>query len=334
MSKQRVLEELKQHRGEYLSGEGISQTLGLSRTAIWKTVDALRREGYTIEAHTGRGYQLTDTPDALTEPEIRSFLGKTDRVGHTLHCLDSIGSTNTYAKQIALEGAEDGTVVVANCQVAGRGRRERPFQSPADKGIYLTALLQPDLPTQRLLPVTALGAVAVCNAVETVCGVRPQIKWTNDLVLNGKKICGILTEMSLEGETGRLQYLVMGIGLNVHHTLTDFPPDVREIASSIAQETSRSVSRPQLAAAEIEEIDKLYNALLTGDIMPYWQAYRRDCLTLGKDVQILGTDGSRELVKAVDLDENFGLLVEQRDGTRRVVQSGEVSVRGLYGYVD
>ena len=176
MSRQTVLRFLREHPDAYLSGGDLSRRLGLSRTAVWKAVESLRRDGYAIEAAPGLGYRLTAAPDALTEPEIRARLGPTERVGRTLLCFDGIGSTNTYAGEIALSGAEDGTVVAANRQTAGRGRMGREFQSPEGKGVYLTALLRPELPPERLLPVTAMAGVAVCRAVERVCGVRPGIK--------------------------------------------------------------------------------------------------------------------------------------------------------------
>ena len=191
--KEEVLACLEQEKGAFIRGEALAQRLGVSRTAVWKAVDALRKEGYTIEARTGLGYRLAAAPDALTEAEIRNHLGPVDTVGRTLLCFDEIDSTNNYAKKLGMTGGQDGTVVTANCQTAGRGRMDRAFQSPRDKGIYLTALLRPDLPTERLMPVTALAGVAVCRAVEQVCGVRPGLKWPNDPVLNGKKLCGILT---------------------------------------------------------------------------------------------------------------------------------------------
>ena len=334
MSRQTVLALLRQREGEYLSGEELSRQLGLSRTAVWKAVDALRKEGYTIEARTGLGYRLSGAPDALTETEIRRFLGPTEHVGRELRCFDEIDSTNNYAKQLAAAGGTDGTVVVANCQTAGRGRMDRSFQSPRDKGIYLTALLRPELPVERLMVVTAMAGVAVCEAVEQVCGVRPKLKWPNDPVLEGRKLCGILTELSLEAETGRLQSLVLGIGLNVLQTLEDFSPEIREVATSLAQALGRPVSRPALAAAEIEALDRLYAALLAGDLAPYLAACRRDCVNLGKTVQLIAPDGSRETAEALDIADDFGLVVRTAAGQVRTVRSGEVSVRGMYGYVE
>jgi len=329
-----MLHLLRQNPGEFVSGEQVSEQLGISRAAVWKAVDALRREGYAIEARTGLGYRLTATPDTLSEPEVASFLPAVRTVGRRLVCLSEVDSTNTYAKQLAMSGGEDGTVVIADCQTAGRGRMNRSFQSPPGRGIYLTALLRPPLPPERLLSVTALSGVAVCAAVEQVCGVRPQLKWPNDPVLHGKKLCGILTEMSLEGETGRLQYLVIGIGVNVLQQPEDFSPEVREIATSLAQELGRPVSRPQLAAAEIGELDRLYAALCAGETAPYLERFRRDCVTLGREIQILRADGSREHAVALDVDDQFGLLVRRDDGSVDVVRSGEASVRGMYGYVE
>lgn len=333
MSRKTVLALLRAQGEEFLSGEEISGRLGLSRTAVWKAVDALRREGYEIEARAGLGYRLTGTPDALTELEIRSFLEETAVVGRELQCFDEIDSTNNYAKRIALSGAPDGTVIVADCQTAGRGRMDRSFQSPKGKGIYLTALLRPELPPERLLPVTALAGVAVCAAVERVCGVRPGLKWPNDPVLGSRKLCGILTELSVEAETGRVQYLVLGIGVNVLQTAEDFTPEVAEMATSLAMALGRPVSRPALAAALIEELDRLYTTLRAGDLSEYLAAYRRDCVNLGKAVQLISPAG-RETVTAVGIDGDFGLVVRGADGEERAVRSGEVSVRGLYGYVE
>ena len=334
MSRETVLELLRDGAGDFLSGEELSHRLGLSRAAVWKAVDALRREGYVVEARTGLGYRLVTAPDAMTEAEIRNFLGKTAVVGRTLKCFNELDSTNIRAKQLALEGAPDGTVVTADCQSAGRGRMDRSFQSPKGKGVYLTVLLRPHLPPERLLPVTAMAGVAVCDAVEELCGVRPGLKWPNDPVLGGKKLCGILTELSLEGETGRVQYLVLGIGVNVLHVAEDFSPEVAEMATSLSLALGHPVSRPALAAAEIRALDRLYASLLAGDLTPYLAAYRRSCVNLGRTVQLISPDGSRETAQALDVDEDFSLVVRTASGAVKTVRSGEVSVRGMYGYTE
>lgn len=333
MSKEQVLRLLQGSGGEYVSGESVSETLGITRAAVWKAVDALRRDGYDVESRKSQGYRLVAAPDRLGETEIRARLGATQRVGRALLCYGCIDSTNACLKRAASEGAPDGTVAVADEQTGGRGRRGRSFLSLAGKGIYLSALLRPPLEPNRLLPLTGLAAVAMCDAVERVAGVRPQIKWTNDLVLNGKKLCGILTELSVEGESGALQYVIIGTGVNVAYTREDFSGELEDVATSLVIETGRSVSRAALAAAMIEETDKMYDALLRGDTRAYLDAYRRDCLTIGREVQLLWQD-ARERVRAVGVDDDLGLEIVRADGSRDTIRTGEVSVRGLYGYIE
>ena len=297
---------------------------------MWKAVSALRADGYTIQARTNLGYALVERPDALTEREIRPWLQAKGIQGITLRCLEEVDSTNSYLKREALSGAPDSTFAAAECQSAGRGRLGRSFQSPAGKGIYLSGLFRPALPPEAVTPVTALAAVAMCDAVEAVCQVRPRIKWTNDLLLGQKKIAGILTEVALEGETGAVQSLVIGVGVNVSQGPEDFSPDVAAMATSLCQALGRPVSRPQLAAEMIAALVRLM-ADLGGDLTPYLRKYRRDCATLGQEVQLLWRE-RRERAFAEDLDDQFGLVVRYADGRREVIRSGEVSVRGLYGY--
>ena len=323
MSKEKIFALLSAQAGDFVSGEDISAQLGISRAAVWKAVGALRRDGYTIEAQTGLGYRLADSPDVLSERELRRRLGETKIVGRTLDCFESVDSTNSYLKRIAAEGAPDGAVAVADEQTAGRGRRGRSFSSGPGRGVYLSALLRPQLAPEKILPLTALGAVAACDAVERTCGVRPQIK----------KLSGTLTELSLEGESGALQYAVIGIGVNCNNASEDFPPELRDVATSLYLETGKRVQRAALAAALIEELDKLYAALQSGDTASYLTSYRRDCLTLGREVQLLWQN-VKEKVTALDVDEQFGLVVRHEDGRVETIRTGEVSVRGLYGYVE
>ena len=338
--------------GNIVSGEEFSRRFKLSRAAVWKIVDGLRRQGYVIEARTGLGYRLVKTPDILSEQEIRVFLKETQVVGRDLYCFDEIDSTNTFIKKLSVSGGRDGAVAVANCQTAGRGRMKRTFQSPKNKGIYMSVLFNPYMTPERALLVSAMAGVSVCDAIERVCGIRPGLKWPNDPVLNGRKVCGILTEASMEGETGLVQFLTVGIGLNVSQTENDFSPDVAKMATSLTRELNHPVSRPELAAALIEELDILYTRLRQGDYNYYLSACRRDCVTLGKQVRIFapsvpdtpGLDANQpdninnninsEIVTAVGLDDYFGLIVRDAAGNERVIRSGEVSVRGLYGYTD
>lgn len=330
MSKEKVYQKLRSAGADYISGQELSRTLGVSRAAVWKAIDSLRKDGYTIEARTGLGYRLTASPDTVSEREIRNCLSPGAGCPH-LRYLKEIDSTNSYLKREALAGAPHGTVAVADYQSAGRGRMTRSFRSPPGKGVYLSILLRPQLPPGELMGVTGMTAVAVCSAVERAAGVRPGIKWTNDLVLNGRKICGILTEMTVESESGLTQSLVIGAGVNVSHTPEDFGPEVSQMATSLAQE-GYPVSRPALAAAMIEELIHLSDAL-GGDLSSWVDAYRRDCVTLGKPVRLMWTDGQTQ-AEALDIDGQFGLLVRMPDGTESVVRTGEVSVRGLYGYVE
>ena len=266
------------------------------------------------------------------EQEIRRYLGKTTVVGSEIRCFDVIDSTNTYLKKAAMEGAVNGMVAVAEHQTAGRGRMTRFFESPEGTGLYLSVLLCPQLPPEKLLPVTALAGVAVCNAVERVCGVRPGLKWPNDPVLGNRKVCGILTEMVLD-EKG-CPNVILGVGINVSQTAEDFSPEVSNLAASLFMALGEKVSRPELTAALIAEIDRLYAALLADNLAAYLTAYRRDCVNLGKTIQLIGLDGSRERAEAVDVDEAFGLVVRGENGEMRTVRAGEVSVRGLYGYLE
>lgn len=331
MSKQTILTLLRQHPDTYLSGEVISRQLGISRAAVSKAVSGLRQEGYQIDAVTNRGYRLLSGPDHLTRGEIEPWL-RTEHIGRVLECYDSIDSTNNYLKREAPHIA-DGTAVVANEQTGGRGRLGRVFQSPPDTGIYLSVLLRPHLPPAKALNLTAFVAVAVCEGIEAATGLHPQIKWTNDIVLGGKKVCGILTEMSVEGESGALQHIITGIGVNVSQQETDFPEELRPIAGSLAMAAEKPLSRGRIAAEIINALDRMYAAWLSGG-GDYLRRYRERCLTVGRAVKLLRADGSEEQAEALAVQEDFSLLVRHPDGREEAVSSGEVSVRGLWGYLD
>lgn len=241
--------------------------------------------------------------------------------------LEEVDSTNTYCKQLALQGAADGTVVLAQRQTAGRGRLGRSFQSDAPLGLYLSVLWRMDAPPQQMMALPALAAVAACRAVARVCGAAPQIKWPNDLVLQGWKVGGILTESVWDGG---ICATVVGIGINVCHRTEDFAPELREMAASLEMLLGKEVSRGALAAALIEELDLLReNALEQKEL--WLTEYRRRCLTLGKEVQIVAGE-HRRAATALDVDDTFGLVVREKDGTQNTVRAGEVSVRGMYGY--
>ena len=252
-------------------------------------------------------------------------------IGSSLLLLDTVDSTNTEVKRRAAAGAAEGLVVLSNHQTAGRGRSGRSFHSPEGGGLYLSALLRPSLPPEAVVNLTAWVAVAVCDGIQAACGVRPKIKWTNDLILNGKKLCGILTELGLNRNTGALDYLVVGVGIHVNQAPVSFPEDIRSIATSLSQELGREVDPDRLAVEVIRALDRMYSQFPAGK-SAYLDRYRADCLTVGKPVRLILPASSREAF-ATGIDEEFRLLVEYSDGTTDAISTGEVSVRGMYGYV-
>ncbi len=330
MSREAVLSLLLKSSGNYLSGEEMSRTLGVSRAAVWKAIGVLRQEGYAITSAPKRGYCLESAPDKIREGELLTPLAGCT-IGSTLLCLDTIDSTNTEGKRRALEGAPHGLVILSEEQTAGRGRLGRSFQSPKNCGLYATALFRPNLSPMEVMDFTAWVAVAVCDGIEACCGIRPQIKWTNDIVLNGKKLCGILTELGLEGETHQLDYLIAGIGINVNHKPEDFHEEIRDMATSLALEMGSEVRRTALAACLIRSLDHMYQNFPQKK-EDYLEKYRDACITIGQQVQLI-TPTSRRQAKAIAVDDHFRLVVELPDGSVEALSTGEVSVRGMYGYV-
>ena len=329
MTKDQVLILLKQAE-DYLSGEEMSKSIGVSRAAIHTAVNKLRKEGYQIESATNKGYRLQNSVDLLTSGEIQSFFSKKREAD--LICYETIDSTNTRLKELAQQGAKAGTVVVANEQTAGKGRLGRNFQSDKNDGIYLSIMMQPNGGLEQISEITAWVAVCVARAIERVVQVIPGIKWVNDIVLEGKKVGGILTELSVEGESGKIQYLVVGIGINVHNAPESFPEELRQKASSIAAQTGKKINRAQLAAAMIEELDEMFH-VWPNQKEEYLSYYRKNCVTLQKQVRLL-RGGEERTGFAKGITEEFHLLVEYEDGSTEDISSGEVSVRGMYGYVD
>lgn len=265
--------------------------------------------------------------------EVRTLRSKTSTavIGSTILYFDEIDSTSTHAKQLAMEGAADGTVVIADFQTAGRGRMGRSFQSPKGKGLYLSILLRPDVPAEQMTAITALAGIAVCDAVEAVCGVRPGLKWPNDPVMGRKKVCGILTEAVTDpnGKTA----VVLGIGINVLQTEADFPPELRSLATSVFAETGCSVSREELTKILLERLEQAYDVLKTGEWSDWTEAYRKGCVHLGRQIRLIGPT-SEETAVALDVDKAFGLIVAGEDGMIWTVRTGEISVRGLFGYAE
>lgn len=277
-------------------------------------------QGDAVMEHTG------NMPDVLRATEIRAALGE-HPWAQTITVLPEVDSTNNYAQQLALHGAPEGTIVLAETQTGGRGRMGRSFFAPPGQGVYLTAVLRPRARADALGDLTVRAAEALCDAVERVCGVRPGVKWTNDLVLGGKKLCGILTELSVQAGSGMADFVVLGAGVNVSQREEDFPADVRDVATSIYARTGRRVMRAQLAAEMIRALSRV----AAGEDAGWLARYRADCVTIGRTVRVVRA-GSARTGFAEDVDETGALLVTWDDGTRERVFSGEVSVRGLEGY--
>ena len=329
MTKHEILNLLRQQTAP-LSGQAIAEALGISRTAVWKAVGTLQREGYRIDSVPRRGYVLVQTTRALSAVEIQTHLGA-HPWAESIVVVDSVDSTNNLAKQLASAGAPEGTCVLAETQTGGRGRLGRSFASPGGMGVYLSVILRPDVKPEALMHLSACVAEAGAEAVEAQTGLPVGIKWVNDLVAGGKKLSGILTELSVELESGRVQYAVVGIGINCCQRESDFPPALADIATSVAMQTGSAPDRNALAAELIRAISRLSKELITRRA-EWMERYRARCVTLGKPVQVLWPSGAREAF-AVGLNDYAALEVEYPDGTRATVSSGEVSVRGMYGYI-
>ena len=325
MEKDTILSLLLQ-ADDYLSGEQISQTLGVSRTAVWKQIKALRAKGYEIKAKTNGGYKLISLPDTPTQDAVFAKLqGK--HLCPEIIFLDEIDSTNTYLKQRAENGAKHGAVCIANAQTAGRGRRGRSFESKKGQGLFFSILLRPEEGTlpENLSAITAFAAVAVCDAIAKTVDITPKIKWVNDILVEDKKLVGILSELSLSAESGQVDYIVIGVGINVRQQAEDFSPEVRETATSLDILTGEYVSRVTLAANLIAAFDHMYQAQKR-DAAALIARYRLLSCTIGRDIDVI-TATEKKMAYALDIDENCGLLVRYDDGEEDTLHYGEISIR-------
>ena len=278
--------ELLREAGGYISGEKMAERLGVTRAAVWKKIAALRDAGYDISSAPRSGYILRSAPDRLIEPEIAKGLG-TELVGRKIICYDAVGSTNLLLKDMARQGAENGTVVVADTQGMGRGRMERAFFSPPGKGIYVSILLRPNFLPQDAPKCTLMAAVAVARAMEKF-GLRAAIKWPNDIMHDGRKMVGILTEMSAEMD--RVNYVVIGIGINVNIASEDFPEELRPIATSLMQMKGEPLPRVAFLQELLRALDALYACAQQEGFAPVLAAWREYAVTLGQQVRRRGED--------------------------------------------
>ncbi len=324
--KSQILEILR-NSNTYVSGQELCDKFGVSRTAVWKAINGLKEQGYEIEAVQNKGYRLVAAPDVLNQIELES-IRKTDWAGCEVHYYDTIDSTNTEVQRLANAGAPHGTLVVANQQTAGKGRRGRTWISPTGVNVYFSLLLRPEINPNNASRLTLVAALALGNAIRELSGADVKIKWPNDIVINGKKICGILTEMSIQEDY--ISHIVVGMGINVHQK--EFAEEIQDMASSIELETGESVSRAGLVERTMEYFEKFYEIYLqTEDLSALVKLYNSMLVSMHNDVRVLDPKEPFE-GKAMGITAKGELIVDTWE-SRKLVSSGEVSVRGLYGYV-
>lgn len=325
--KTEILRYLKDAEG-YLSGQELCERLGVSRTAVWKVIRQLQEDGYEIEAIRNRGYRLAESGDVFTEAELKSVIS-TRVTGHNLVFLDKVDSTNTRAKQLAEAGAPDGTVVVAETQSAAKGRRGRSWMAPAGTGVWFSLLLRPQIEPEHASMMTLVAAMAVEKGIRETTGLAGSIKWPNDVVVEGRKVCGILTEMSADMDC--VNHVVVGIGINAN--IRDFPEELKDKATSLFLVSGQVVKRAKLLNAVLLAWEEYYGRYLqTEDLSLLAEEYNEKLAGLHGMVQVLAPKGTYAGISR-GISHKGELLVEREDGTVTEVMSGEVSVRGIYGYV-
>lgn len=324
--KDKVLGFLKE-QDDYRSGEEISQRLGVTRAAVWKAIKKLQAEGYEITSSTKKGYKLEKSPNVITANEVKEDL-LTKCMGQEVVYLEVVDSTNNEAKKLAREGAKEGTLVIADEQQGGKGRLGRTWSSPPKEGIWMSLILRPEILPSEASQLTLIAGANMCEAIKKETGLDAKIKWPNDIVVNGKKVCGILTEMSAQVEG--IDYVVVGIGVNVN--MKAFPEDL-PYASSLAIEGGKTYGRKQIVRSFLEGFEKDYESYMKKPNLSFIkERYEQNCITLHKTVKLISRD--EEIVAyALQINEEGALIVEMEDGTKKNISFGEVSVRGLYGYI-
>lgn len=324
-----ILRELIENKNAFISGEDISKKYQVTRAAVWKYIKKLKEEGYQIESVTNKGYRLLSEPDKLER--VYLDFDKDWILGKEFIYLEEVDSTNIYAKKIALLKPE-GTIVLAEKQNKGKGRRGRNWDSSYGTGIWMSLILKPNIITSDAVMLTQVAAAAVVTALNEQLDCNAKIKWPNDIVVGNKKVCGILTELS--GEIESLNYIVLGIGINVNQNLESFPDDIKEKAISLKACLGRHLSRKQILLSVLKYLNIFYNQFIKDNSLEnIIDICKKESATLSKEIRIIKDDDDME-GKAIDLTNRGGLLVEDRQGQIIEIISGEVSVRGLYNYID
>jgi BirA family biotin operon repressor/biotin-[acetyl-CoA-carboxylase] ligase len=306
-----------------VAGTELCQQLGVTRAAVWSHIESLREAGFEIIASPHRGYQLVAAPDALLAVDLQSRQRKGQLIGNAIRVLPQTTSTNDEASRAALEGHPEGLVIFAESQSAGRGRMGRRWSSPAGRGLWFSVLLRPSLAPSECTQLTAASANALVRAIQSTTGITPEIKWPNDLLIKGKKIAGILTEMSAELE--HVRSVILGIGIDATQTASEFPADLRNIATSLKLATGKTVSRADLAEAVLRELDREYARILAGQFAAVAEEWGSRCSTLGKQVTI-DMGARRVRGRAEALDENGALLLRTEHGRIERIIGGEVTL--------
>ncbi|WP_440109770.1 biotin--[acetyl-CoA-carboxylase] ligase [Paenibacillus sp. QZ-Y1] len=317
-----LLHMLLNAEGQFVSGEEISRSLSISRTAVWKHVNKLRDLGYEFEAVSRKGYRLVTKPDSIDATALQLALGTTS-FGRKAVLLNSTLSTQGDVQKLAEQGQAEGAVVLAEEQTGGRGRFGRKWFSPPGKGIWMSVLLRPDLPLQNTPQLTLLTGVAVCRAVRSCTGADAGIKWPNDLLIDGRKVCGILLESTVEDH--EVRYCIAGIGVDVNFDPKDYPEDLMTIATSLKMETGQSIDRTKLAAAILTELEQLYFLYQKegfGVISALWEALS---VSMNRAIKVANPQGVIEGT-AIGLDPSGALIVEREHGERVTIFSGEISL--------
>lgn len=318
-----ILEILEKNRNQIISGEDIATELNVSRTSVWKAVKDLQAEGYSIEAGTNKGYMLTNSKDVIFVEGIKTFL-KNKRSASKISVFKTLESTNQTAKKITIDGVANGTVIIANEQTSGRGRRGRKFYSPADSGIYMSIILRPEMTAQNATLITTAAAVAVCRAIEAATGIFAGIKWVNDIFVEGKKVCGILTESVTDMESGSMEYVIVGIGINFSTKTANFPKDIKNTAGSLFKNKKEiPVMRNRLAAEIINEMTALTKNIFDKKII---EEYRKHSIVISKKIDVIQGDKIRH-AKAINIDDAGGLVVKYDSGKVETLTTGEISIR-------
>lgn len=316
-----ILTALRQ--SAWASGAELSQKLGVTRAAVWARIEELRSLGYNIEASPHRGYRLLSAPDCLHADDLIARLGPVRVIGRDIRVFQETTSTTDILEHLARDGVREGVVIFAESQTRGRGRLGRPWRSPSGKGLWFSVLLRPQLRPQSITRLTVATATALSRAIRRELPLKPEIKWPNDLLLHGRKLAGVLTELS--GELDSVHHASLGIGINVNLAEADFPPELRSQAISLAMALGRPVDRPALAAVLLKELDVAYTALHEGQFRPLAEEWSAQCTTLGRNIAV--QTGQRRIVgRAEALDDEGALLLRTEHGRLERIVGGDVTL--------